>query len=112
MNPTLHKRNISAPILRRPSRVPLSGVGPIPELTPPNSTRLANLPSPLDDDEDADGKVFQISNEQVIQSHHHQQMELMQTLLRSVCIYPIVTRDRNLAKLSRIFSAAIRCALD
>ncbi|KAM0138403.1 hypothetical protein ACHAP3_003730 [Botrytis cinerea] len=55
MNPTLHKRNISAPILRRPSRVPLSGVGPIPELTPPNSTRLANLPSPLDDDEDAEG---------------------------------------------------------
>lgn len=56
MNPTLHKRNISAPILRRPSRVSASGVGPIPELTPPNSTRLANLPSPLDDgDEDAEG---------------------------------------------------------
>ncbi|TEY37180.1 hypothetical protein BOTCAL_0526g00010 [Botryotinia calthae] len=55
MNPTLHKRNISAPILRRPSRVPSSSVGPIPELTPPNSTRLANLPSPLDDNEDAEG---------------------------------------------------------
>ncbi|KAB8295316.1 hypothetical protein EYC80_007219 [Monilinia laxa] len=56
MNPVLHKRNSSAPISRRPSRAPGTSVGPIPELTPPNSTRLANLPSPLDDeDEDAEG---------------------------------------------------------
>ncbi|KAI9647824.1 hypothetical protein NHQ30_004212 [Ciborinia camelliae] len=56
MQPILHKRNISAPILRRRSRAPASSVGRIPELTPPNSNRLANLPSPLDDeDEDAEG---------------------------------------------------------
>ncbi|QSZ36756.1 hypothetical protein DSL72_006639 [Monilinia vaccinii-corymbosi] len=56
MNPVLHKRNVSAPTLRRPSRAPGTSVGPIPELTPPNSTRLTKLPSPLgDEDEDAEG---------------------------------------------------------
>ncbi|KAA8569666.1 hypothetical protein EYC84_001265 [Monilinia fructicola] len=56
MNPVLHKRDSSAPTSRRPSRAPRTSIGPIPELTPPNSSRLANLPSPLDDeDEDAEG---------------------------------------------------------
>lgn len=60
MYPVLHKqahrRNISAPIFRRANRVPSNSIGSVPELTPPSSTRLANLPSPLDgEDEDAEG---------------------------------------------------------